>query len=96
MHTALSRFSNLRLINLKINEAPNLFGYRDGTPLAGGSTGLRWYWLNYLAGAWKLNKRFHVEITACGQERWKKREKQECALEVLKPETHKLEDKRGS
>ena len=90
MRTALSRLSNLRLINLKINEAHNLrlthlkineahnlFGYRVGTPLAGGSTGLRWWWLNYLAGAWKLKKRFHVEIAACRQERQKKREKQE-------------------
>ena len=29
-----------------------LFGYRVGTPLAGGSTGLRWSWFNYLAGVW--------------------------------------------
>ena len=63
MRTALSRLSNLRLINLKINEAHNLtlinliingahnlfenethnlFAYRVGTLLAGGSTGLPW------------------------------------------------------
>ena len=31
------------------------------TVVAGGSTGLRWGWLNNLACVWKLNKRFHVE-----------------------------------
>ena len=50
VRTALLRLSNLRLINLKINEAHNLLGYRVDTPLADGSTGLRWWWLNYLAG----------------------------------------------
>ena len=50
MRTALSRFSNLRLKNVKTNEAHTMFAYLDGTPLAGGSTGLRWSWFNYLAG----------------------------------------------
>ena len=37
------------------------FGYRVRTPLAGGSTGLRWQCLNYLAGVWKFQKGFSVE-----------------------------------
>ena len=43
-------------------------GNRVCTPLPGGSAGLSWQWLNYLAGISKW------KIAACGQERQKKRE----------------------
>ena len=48
-----------------VHEAHNLFGYIVGTFLAGGSTGLRWLWSNYLADIWKSMAMFPVK-------KWKK------------------------
>ena len=39
---------------MKVNEAHNMFGYRGGKPLTGGSTGWRWKWLNFLAGVFEI------------------------------------------
>ena len=47
-------------VHLKLSQG-SLFGFEVGTPLAGGSTALHWWWLNYLAGAWKLKRRLYVE-----------------------------------
>ena len=41
-HRALEGLKPGTRISQKKNGAHNLFGYRVGTPLAGGSTGLRW------------------------------------------------------
>ena len=38
-----------------------MFGYRVGTPSAGGSTGWRWTWLKFLARVANEERRFHVE-----------------------------------
>ena len=38
-----------------------MFGHLVGTPLVGGSTGLRKWWINYLNDVWTSKKIVHVE-----------------------------------
>lgn len=45
-------------------DAHNLFGNDVGTPLAGGSAGLRWCWVNNLAGVLKSAEEAAIRLAS--------------------------------